>query len=355
MKMIYQWAVIGAGPAGIAAVGKLIDAGIHRKEILWIDPNFQVGDFGIYWQNVSSNTKVALFTKFLEAVKSFQYDKIRTDCTLDSLPTEETCELKYMAEPLQVISDQLSQQITNKKDYISALHLSNQCWSLQGKKNCYYARQVILATGADPISLSYEGVDEVPFHRAIDKEKLAAIVKNNERYAVFGSSHSAIMILKHLLELNAGAVINFYRSPCRYAINMGDWILFDNTGLKAKTADWAKNYIDGKQPENLARYLANEANIAKHLPTCDKVIYAVGFQPRHQIQMSESDVSLYNDRHGIIAPGLFGFGIAYPEAKTDPFGHLEHQVGLWKFMCYLEKILPIWLRYTTALQPMSLK
>lgn len=64
-RAIFKWAVIGAGPAGIAAVGKLIDAGINPKEIVWIDPEFKVGDFGTHWRNVSSNTKVGLFLKIL--------------------------------------------------------------------------------------------------------------------------------------------------------------------------------------------------------------------------------------------------------------------------------------------------
>jgi len=36
----YQWVVIGAGPSGILAVGKLLDKGIPGKDIAWIDPEF---------------------------------------------------------------------------------------------------------------------------------------------------------------------------------------------------------------------------------------------------------------------------------------------------------------------------
>ena len=61
----YHWTVIGAGPAGIATVGKLLDSGIDAKQLLWIDPDFQVGEFGKLWSGVSSNTKANLFTKFL--------------------------------------------------------------------------------------------------------------------------------------------------------------------------------------------------------------------------------------------------------------------------------------------------
>lgn len=45
-------------PAGISVVGQLLDNGRKAKDILWLDPNFSVGDFDIKWGEVSSNTTV---------------------------------------------------------------------------------------------------------------------------------------------------------------------------------------------------------------------------------------------------------------------------------------------------------
>ena len=42
-----NWAVIGAGPAGIAAVGQLIDKGVSGEQILWIDPKFKVAPYDV--------------------------------------------------------------------------------------------------------------------------------------------------------------------------------------------------------------------------------------------------------------------------------------------------------------------
>jgi hypothetical protein len=53
----------------------------------------------------------------------------------------------------------------------------------------------------------------------------------------------------------------------------------------------------------------------------------------------------YDRRTGIIAPGLFGFGVAFPEMRTTPLGDVSHPVGLWKFVNYLERVMPIWLQY----------
>ena len=112
--------------------------------------------------------------------------------------------------------------------------------------------------------------------------------------AVFGSSHSAIIIIKTLIEqCNIKKIINFYKSPLRYAV-------FLDTGFKKRII-----HIDGI--ENLQ----------------------------------------YNEHSGIIAPGLFGLGIAFPEKKIDRYGSTEYRVGLWKFMDFLNKVLPVWLKYGT--------
>jgi hypothetical protein len=80
------------------------------------------------------------------------------------------------------------------------------------------------------------------------------------------------------------------------------------------------------------------------LPQCTQAIYATGFQKR-LIPVECMKTLEYNSRNGIIAPGLFGLGIAFPEAKEDRYGTLEHRVGLWKFMEYLNHIMPVWLKY----------
>src|SRR5690242_17381569 len=101
MTMTYQWAVIGAGPAGIATVGKLLDAGIQPKEIAWIDPKFSVGDFGTLWRDVPSNTKVVSFLRFLNASPAFSYATCEQDFAINHVPPEQNCQLHLMAEPLQ--------------------------------------------------------------------------------------------------------------------------------------------------------------------------------------------------------------------------------------------------------------
>ena len=86
--------------------------------------------------------------------------------------------------------------------------------------------------------------------------------------------------------------------------------------------------------------------IQKYLPNCQKAIYGVGLTPR-QLEVKGFHDLKHNEQSGIIAPGLFGFGVAFPEAKTNRFGTVERRVGLWKFMDYLNRVLPVWLQYHT--------
>ncbi len=346
-QKVFQWAIIGAGPAGIAAVGKLLDSGISPRKILWIDPQFNVGDLGKLWHNVSSNTTVKLFTQFLQAAHSFSYQQAPTDFQLNHLSPQDTCLLNYIVEPLQWISDQLCKTINTEKTMIHHMALSKRVWSLHSDSDTYYAQNVILATGAEPENLPYPSIETIPFDVAIDKIRLSEVVNANETYAVFGSSHSAIIIINYLVDIGVKKIINFYRSPCRYAIDMGEWILFDNTGLKGHTARWARQHIDGMLPDNLVRYISSESNIAHFLPECNKAIYAVGFKRRNTITIGGYEQNHYNPHVGIIGPGLFGLGIAYPEIKPDLFGSVESHVGLWKFMVYLNKVLPVWFEYHT--------
>lgn len=83
------------------------------------------------------------------------------------------------------------------------MFLSDRLWSLSSETETFQAKNVILATGALPSTLNYPGVNVIPFDIAIDKDKLSSIFHRDETYGVFGSSHSAIIIVKHLVELGA--------------------------------------------------------------------------------------------------------------------------------------------------------
>ncbi len=298
----FEWAIIGAGPAGILALGKLLDSGVHPKTILWLDPAFEVGDLGLLWSNVSSNTTVKLFLAFLYGCASFQYKQTSKDFAINHLNPEETCELKHIVEPLQWITEQLMTKAECQLTMVNQLTLNNRMWHLSTNKETFLAKKVILAIGAEPMVLD-KTKPYIPLSTALNPKALAREIHLSETIGVFGSSHSAILILEQLVNLGVKKIINFYRSPCCYAFQYDGQIIFDNTGLKGKAAEWAHQYIDGILPQQLERHMSNPEHIDKFLPQCQKVIYAVGFQLRNTLIVEHYDYHQYNPFLGIIAPG----------------------------------------------------
>jgi hypothetical protein len=120
--------------------------------------------------------------------------------------------------------------------------------------------------------------------------------------------------------------------------------LYDNTGLKGTAAQWAKEHLQGQRILELTRRCIADCSEEEIVRACDHVVYATGFSARH-LPSQDIDCRKYDAHTGIIAPGLFGLGIAYPELVVDRYGVSEWSIGLFKFSNYLTKVLPLWMRY----------
>lgn len=342
----YAWAVIGAGPAGIAAVGRLLDHGIAPQRIAWIDPAFAAGDLGQKWRAVSSNTIAEHFLGFLNGSAAFRFSE-SPSLPLHDIDPAQTCELGLVADPLVWVTEHLRERVHVFQTTATTLSLQQRQWRIATRQQAVTAENVILAVGAVPKKLSYPGLTEIPVEIALDPDKLADQPLDGAAVAVFGSSHSSMIVLPNLLRHSIESVINFYRSPLKYAVYLDDWILFDDSGLKGRAAVWARENIDGVYPERLERCWVSSPDFDEKLAQCDRVVYTVGFERRKLPETPQWGELRYNQRNGILAPGLFGFGIAFPEYAEDPTGSGQYRVGLKKFMDYLNTVLPLWLRYGT--------
>ncbi|CPU37858.1 NAD(P)/FAD-dependent oxidoreductase [Mycobacteroides abscessus] len=340
----YAWTVVGAGPAGIAAVGKLIDHGVLPASIAWIDPEFTAGDLGAKWRAVPSNTSVKLFINYLTGADSFRFAHAPHFALNDLAPTD-TCLLGDVADPLVWITGQLCAQVSALRTRATGLALHGGRWEVQTELGEITSKNVILAVGSAPKKLAYPWLNEIPIEVALDPAKLAEQPLEGATVAVFGASHSSMIALPNLLAGPAAKVINFYRGPLRYAVDMGEWTLFDDTGLKGEAARWARENIDGVLPDRLQRCLVDSPEFPELLESCDYAVYTVGFSPRPIPAAPQWGQLECNAANGIIAPGLFGVGIAFPEYRIDPTGFGEYRVGLQKFMDRLNKTLPLWLKY----------
>ena len=342
----YAWAVVGAGPAGIAAVGRLLDRGIAAEKIAWIDPAFAAGDLGQKWRSVSSNTIAETFLSFLNGSSAFRFSEA-PPLPLHELDPAETCALDLVADPLVWITQHLVERVPVFRTTATSLVLSNRQWRIETEHQEVISDNVILAVGAVPKTLSYPGLVEIPVEVALDLHKLADESLDDATVAVFGSSHSSMIVMPNLLRHPVKRVINFYQSPLKYAVYLDDWILFDDTGLKGRAAEWARENIDGVCPERLDRCWVSDPEFDDKLAQCERVVYTVGFQRRQLPATPQWGQLDYNRKNGILAPGLFGLGIAFPEYAEDPYGFGQYRVGLKKFMDYLDSVLPLWLLYGT--------
>lgn len=325
-------------------MGRLLDQGIAPEKIAWIDPAFAGGDLSGKWRSVSSNTHVALFLSYLNGSPAFRFSEA-PPMALREVDPRETCSLALIADPLVWVTQHLRERVRIFETLATALSLERNQWKIETNQRELASRNVILAVGAVPKKLSYSYLDEIPVEVALDPEKLAEQPLEGATVAVFGSSHSTMIALPHLLSHPVERVINFYRSPLKYAVYLRDWILFDDTGLKGQAALWARENIDGVHPERLERCWISSPEFQEKVAACDRVVYTVGFERRKLPETRQWGALEYNSTNGILAPGLFGLGIAFPAYTPDPLGYGQYRVGLKKFMDHLDCVLPLWMRY----------
>lgn len=232
---------------------------------------------------------------------------------------------------------------------------------------------LVLCTGSNPISgpLPVTGFMNLELDPALKPSHLKQVLSPKEQLtvAVIGASHSAILVLRNLYNIASSAhpqlrIKWFTRHPLRYAEERDGWIFRDNTGLKGDVAVWAKENLeeDALPSSPVSKFLRKIAttrekeqqDYEKHLPGCTHVVQAIGYK-RNEIPDLEKNgkpilltydntTGGFADEKGEKVEGLYAAGIAWPERVVDPEGNVEHAVGLWKFMSYLQRVVPAWVK-----------
>lgn len=95
--------VVGAGPAGLAVVGSLLQHLPQRHEQLWVDPYFDGGRVNAKYRQVPSNTKVDLFLQFANQLTPFKHvldnaTEPNAASVLRGLAQDKGCELGKAAD-----------------------------------------------------------------------------------------------------------------------------------------------------------------------------------------------------------------------------------------------------------------
>ncbi|CZT45920.1 uncharacterized protein RSE6_06277 [Rhynchosporium secalis] len=380
----YEAVVVGAGPAGIAVVGNLLEQ--KRGPILWVDHELKAGRLNKYYREVPSNTKVKRFVTYAEGVTPFLdiAKETRTPNAythLKSLDQEDTCHIAQAADLCLMLTEGLNE---SKGVHKQLGNVSDASWSDSTNWNVTVtspdekfpgptsvsADLLVLCTGSAPTKrpLPVDGLKDIGLDPALNPPLLAKLISktSNQTVGVIGASHSAILVLRNLYNLAQSThpnlkVLWFTRHSLRYAEERDGWIFRDNTGLKGAVATWAKENLeeDVSASSDVSKYITKinthtdeEEAYKRHLPTCTHVVQAVGFRQNKLPMLTrngEEFKAVYNNRtaeftdeKGEEVKNLYAAGIAWPEQVTDPEGNVEHAVGLAKFMNYLKRVVPQW-------------
>ncbi|KAE8150989.1 pyridine nucleotide-disulfide oxidoreductase-domain-containing protein [Aspergillus avenaceus] len=378
--------VVGAGPAGLAAMGNLLERQLGGK-IAWIDPYFQAGRVHRKYREVPSNTKVAFFQAYATAVQPFRtvINSTRIPSpfsTMAKLDQEKTCHLHHAADVVRGLTEGIVKmdQVYACRGAVTAANLVERTssWTVRIQRADYLDEieivtpRLILCTGASPtevpIPAAGQHTERLDLDVVLKPSDLMSYLSHTTpvTVGVVGASHSAILALLNLVDLARSThpqlrVKWFTRHPLRYAEYMDGWILRDNTGLKGQAADFARQQLeDDKLGQSEAgRFITKVdcgngqegAQYERHLPSCEYLVQAVGFTRDPLPELSVDGYSLepefdavsggFHDK-GRHVPGLYGAGIAFPERVVDPYGNVEHAVGFWKFMKFLKRVTPEW-------------
>ncbi|KAK4170152.1 pyridine nucleotide-disulfide oxidoreductase-domain-containing protein [Cladorrhinum sp. PSN259] len=409
--------VVGAGPAGIATVGNLLET-IKDGKVIWIDREFNGGRINRAYREVPGNTAVKLFVDYAKAVEPFRdiYDsaeKPNAITALEELPQDGTCSLSYAGNMLNFLTKELLNhpRLISQKGNARGAKRGTDVWTVTTGpvKRSHEAVQqssaplLIFCTGSHPteVEVPPQPQELQPLHRcerlpldtALTPSTLSNIARFELQYkirkygekgghlkiAVIGGSHSAILVLMNLCDIAKqyplGTVsINWLcrSETLKYAEQREGYILNDNTGLKGQAAKFARENLDGDALHNssagvfIHRHLlkGNEAEQLKSgLSECDFYVQAIGYERDALPQTSVGRKYLTDEEGGLIstleidprtgaigkqADGLYGAGIAFPEEVDTPEGKKEMAVGMWKFMTYLKRVVPEWVKETGA-------
>lgn len=372
-----EYVVVGAGPAGICAVAKLYAAGIKGEEILWIDPQFKVGEFGTTLSagsSVPGNTAVENYQKVNHAI----YQSIPVCSPIDKKAFEMSaltptfaCTLKTATEPLQHISNKLCELVETKSAAVTSINETKDGLSLQvklvdGQTSRFSTKRIILAVGAEPKTLHLpKPVKTIHPNVAFIQSELNQFLTVHpeiKSVAVIGSSHSAALATMHLLQAGIH-VKQFMNKPYKFATpkiapNGTKYMQFDNTGLKGSVATFTQELLSPtsvthKNYKNNFECIMDEKSDAfqAKLAGCTHAVVCIGYKPLSSLRINGLDLAKFSyDKYstqmlidGRPVPGVFGIGAAFPLEVTAISGEVEFAVGVGKFWsCIDDKILKIW-------------
>lgn len=296
--------VVGAGPAGVATIGSLLDhlpsssssSLSSPLQVAWVDPDFKGGRINRRYRQVPGNTRTKLFVDYARSSRALAHVVDTSPApnpvtVLESLPPDDTCSLGYAGDMISMLIDGLASNaaVESHRGRVTTAQWQpdSQEWSVtidDPASNSSTTRTtplLVYCTGASPTLVPLPAGGSATFlpsqatnprllelDTALKPSLLADLLvspsssKTPERadspitVGVIGASHSAILVLMNLYNLATTSPAHsnlrvrwFSRVPAdkglKYAVYKdAGWILHDNTGLKGRAAKFARENLD---------------------------------------------------------------------------------------------------------------
>lgn len=395
--VLREYVVVGAGPAALCAVAKLVaEGGLEAKDLAWIDPVFKMGAFGTSLSSGSSvpgNTDVESYMKVINGIATLipacrvpeeVWNGFKI-AELDKTNRVNTCPIKIASEPLKYIGDKLADLVTKVLDTVDAIE-SEEC-QISGKKiwkvllrsgGALKTKRVVLATGSEPHTLELPiPLRVVDPNTAFISSELNSLIDSEEPefsaqgrkicFAVVGSSHSAALAVMNIIKRGL-PVKQFMNKPYKFATKMVTpdgvpYTQYDNAGLKGDVAAFTRKLMAGKdcldelnddevEHSRLWSYFIGAGEIDPvTIEDCTHSVVCIGYKPCDTLLIDKKPLSKFS-HHTLSSAllsgskplaGIFGIGIAFPKQVTSPSGESEFAVGVGKFWATIDhSILAYW-------------
>ncbi len=369
---MYEFGVVGLGPAGCFFLACLPEEAWARTVVF--DSAATVsqqqhedrdtcigGDLRRYYENVVANLPCQKLAAAFHAIPRW---KDETLTVFEKYAPDACPYLGDIAGQLcEFVKPLLPRMAERSTEHIVEARMIPGGWRLVGNTGATWTvTKLVVCTGGEPRQL--DSLQEaatsraIPLDIALDAEQLRAHVGSADRVVVFGTAHSGLLILRNLREAGCQHVSAIYRSasgpPFRWARPhdtecpchlLGGTGCHDSEGVKQEAAAIADAIVRGEWGAETPHILRSEdvAAVGAALKAATAVVYAVGFQSRLP-QFYGLGGDLLNIRHdpqtAQVAPGVWGFGLAFPSCYETPRGTVAPDVGLPAFAAHIQRCMP---------------
>jgi len=263
--------LVGFGVAGQLLLSHILQI-VPKHQVCIVDPDFIGGDLARDYRAVTTNTMIG---QKIESLKE-SWPSIATalakrgeltDCVL----------LSDLIHDIRESSHDYARGCKQIYDTVKDISWSaeTKTWTLNFQSRPSHTTSIVcICTGMEPRQEDY-GIPIIPLRIALDPVALKQTVSDGQHVIVFGSSHSATLILKSLHELSISTTcIHHTKTPFKYDRD-GNY-----GGIKQESAVIADAILRGEYKALTLVALSDVKGLSNAIRRADWCIQAVGFSPR---------------------------------------------------------------------------